>query len=577
MQIRLLGIPEILSDEGLPCPVRGLQTWSVLARVLLSERPISRRQMAAELFPETVDPLGALRWCLAALRRALGPEALVGDPVCANLPATCRIDVLDLDADDFDILSAGELLQDSAPDACGADFETWLLVERARCAARVDARLRRDALAAVAREDATAALRLARHLVNRQPFDEGAHVLLIRGLILIGDTEAARNHAERTEIEFLRELGELPSPALRSAARARLADSPLGPTPEAVIRTLLQSGVAALNVGATDAGIDNLRRAATLAATGEGRSLQAEALTELGTALIHSVRSQDDEGVIHLRRAETLALETQNRPLACRAVLEQCYVDALAGRRPDAARLSERALDLAGENLDCLSTTHAFAGFNLADWGRHAEADRAYDLALASARQGNLSRREGWALGLGAWGKLRANKPDKARDWALSCLDICNRLEWLSFRPWPEAVFAEAALETSADPAEVRHTVQPTLAMACQLSDPCWEAATCRVIALSHQKEGAAARALSWLSRAEGVLGSVTDHYAALMLRIRLDRVRIMLAQDPEAGQSALRSLIMDAARQYGETELEHALALRASVGRESSAMPFTQ
>lgn len=566
MQIRLLGIPQILSDDGTPCPVRGLQTWSVLARVLMSDRPVSRRQLATEIFPETVDPLGALRWCLAALRRALGSEALVGDPVRANLPATCRIDALDLDGDGIDILAAGELLQDSTPEACGAEFETWLLVERAKCAARVEARLRRDALDAIARQDAETALRLARHLAGRQPFDEGAHVLLIRALILLGDAEAARLHAEQTEAEFLRELGEMPTSALRSAARARLADPPPGPSPEAVIRTLLQSGVAALNVGAVDAGLDNLRRAATLAPSVRGEPLLPEVLTELGTALIHSVRGQDDEGVVHLRRAETLSLQRQNRSLACRAVLEQCYVDALAGRRPDAARLSARAFDLAADDPDCLATAHAFKGFNLADWGRYSEAEEAYHDAIMTARRANLPRREGWALGLGAWGKLRSGRVGDAKDWAQSCIGICDQMDWLSFRPWPEAVLAEADMETG-DPAEIRFRVQSTLAMSCQLSDPCWEAATCRVIALSHRKEGDLTGTLHWLERAETVLGRVTDPYVALYLRVRLDRVSALMETSPDRARPELRSLILDASRHHGEPELHRALSLLTTLG----------
>ncbi len=56
-----------------------------------------------------------------------------------------------------------------------------------------------------------------------------------------------------------------------------------------MILTLLQAGVAALNVGAIDAGLDNLRRAASLAETSAGHRLQAKTLTELGGALFHSV------------------------------------------------------------------------------------------------------------------------------------------------------------------------------------------------------------------------------------------------------------------------------------------------
>lgn len=568
MHIRLLGIPEILDGEGRVCPVRGLQPWSVLARVLLSERPVSRRQLAAELFPETVDPLGSLRWCLAALRRALGPEVLTGDPLRANLPIGSWIDALDIEAQGFDILSAGELLQDSAPDACGTEYETWLLVERARLSARIDARLRRDALDALARNDAETALCLAGHMASRQPFDEAAHILLIRALVLSGNPEAALRHAERTVLEFQRELGETPTPALRSAARARLADAPPGPKPDAVIRALLKAGVAALNVGAVDAGLDNLRRAATLSDGISDPALQAESLTELGTAMIHSVRGQDDEGIVHLRRAETLALECQNRNLACRAVLEQCYADALAARRPDAARLATRAIDLAQGDATCLSTAHGFSAFNLADWGRHAEADLAYDQSIEIARTAGLARREGWALGLGSWGKLRSHRAEVAAEWARACIDLCDRLDWLSFRPWPEAVLAEADLESGHDAAAVLDRAHSTFAMACQLSDPCWQAAACRVIALSHEKMGDPQKTLLWLHRAAEAFNGLTDPYAALLVRIRLDRVRVLLpASGPEASQD-LQSLIIDAARYYADADLQSAVELLSLVDR---------
>jgi DNA-binding SARP family transcriptional activator len=67
---RLLGSPRI-EDNGQPCPPpRGLKSWAVLARVALAERPVGRRELAAESFGEADDPLGALRWSLADLRRS---------------------------------------------------------------------------------------------------------------------------------------------------------------------------------------------------------------------------------------------------------------------------------------------------------------------------------------------------------------------------------------------------------------------------------------------------------------------------------------------------------------------------
>lgn len=568
MRVRLLGRPSIETDAG-EALVRGLQPWAVLARVLLSSRPVSRRQLAAELFPETVDPLGALRWCLASLRRALGPDAMTGDPISANLPQGCRVDVLEIDDAGFDPLTAGELLEDSATDASGSDFETWLLVERSRLAAQVDARLRRDTLEAFATGDAARALVLAGRAVQRQPYDEGAHVHLIRALVLAGRPEAARAHVDRIEAEFLRDLGVAPSLALRSAARVGLADPMHGPDGAAVVRMLLQSGAAALNVGAVDAGLDCLRRAAVAAEAEGDPGLRAEALAALGTALIHSVRGQDDEGILHLKQAEEFANQSQNRAVACRAVLELSYADALAGRRPDAQGLAERALSLAGGDLTLISTAHGFAGFNLMDWGRHAEADLAYDAALSAARQAGNRRREGWSLGLAAWGKLRAGKLDQAVDWARASIAIADELEWLSFRPWPEIVLAEAELLAGKAAAQLRDDLHATLAMAGQLNDPCWQAGTCRAIALTYERDRNPEAALRWLDRGLAAFATISDPYAALLVRIMLDRTRITMTEDREEARVRLRKLLVTAARLHAEVELDEAMDLRAAFGSD--------
>ena len=81
-RVRLLGRPRI-EDDGQRCPPpRSLKSWAVLARVALAERRIERRELAAELFGEADDPLGALRWCLADLRRSLGQPGLLRDDPC---------------------------------------------------------------------------------------------------------------------------------------------------------------------------------------------------------------------------------------------------------------------------------------------------------------------------------------------------------------------------------------------------------------------------------------------------------------------------------------------------------------
>src|SRR5205085_9115644 len=128
------------------------------------------------------------------------------------------------------------------------------------------------------------------------PFNESAHVLLVKSLALSGRYDAALEHVGATEAVFLAELGERPSAALRSAARRTISSAPGGISPEAFINSLLQSGLAALSAGAADAGIDCLRRAVGDAEKIKDGHLLARATFELGTALVHSVRGYDDEG-----------------------------------------------------------------------------------------------------------------------------------------------------------------------------------------------------------------------------------------------------------------------------------------
>jgi hypothetical protein len=83
MRVWLLGRPRIDDGTGQPRQQpRGQKSWALLARVALAERPLTRAELAAELFPEAADPLAALRWCLADLRRCCADSRLLcGDPV----------------------------------------------------------------------------------------------------------------------------------------------------------------------------------------------------------------------------------------------------------------------------------------------------------------------------------------------------------------------------------------------------------------------------------------------------------------------------------------------------------------
>jgi DNA-binding SARP family transcriptional activator len=95
--IRLLGTPSI-EIGGVPVTgPRGRKSWAVLALAVLSDRPPERSRVARLLFPDASDPLGALRWALAELRRALGGSAsMSGDPLVLQLAERTVVDVLEI-------------------------------------------------------------------------------------------------------------------------------------------------------------------------------------------------------------------------------------------------------------------------------------------------------------------------------------------------------------------------------------------------------------------------------------------------------------------------------------------------
>ncbi len=517
MQVRLIGPPQVLDGHGGVVPVRGHQVLALLTRVLLAERPMTRRELSRELFPETADPLGTLRWCLAALRRALdAPDFLTGDPLVADLPPHVCVDVVQLDEGAYDPVGAGELLEGVEPRA-SSEFDLWLLVQRHRVAGQVDALLRRQAMTAATLGEADRALALAETAARRRPLDEGAQILLVACLRGSGHHTAAEHAVAEIETRFRDQLGVDPTPALRNAARSHLAAPPPGVTAGSRAAALLDAGEAALGAGAVDAGIESLRQAGRAAEQSGDRALLGRSLRALGAALVHSVRSHDDEGALLLQRAAVTAEEAGDATTASAARRELGYVDALAGRRPEAQEHLSRAQVLAGDDQDGLAAVRSVRAFNLADWGRHEEAVQEWGIALDLARASGNGRRLAWGLGLGGWGRLRAGDVDAARAMAHECLEVVERLRWISFRPWPAAVLAEAGLR--ADEA-VGTDLEQVFSLSCQLADPCWEAGVARVMSLHALRGGDPATAMTWADEARSRATRETDVYAALLAEI---------------------------------------------------------
>jgi DNA-binding SARP family transcriptional activator len=341
--VRILGPPR-LERGGAPArPPRGRKSWALLAYLLLARRPVGRSHLAELLFADADDPLGALRWTLAELRRALGrPEALAGDPVDPALPGLdvdlTRITGSDahLDDDGTDdshlLLTAGELLEGVQLPAC-PEFESWLLVARHRTSAAVEGRLRQAALARLAGGRAADAVPLAERMLARDPLAETNHELLVRCLAASGDPVAARQHVDAATERLRRELGVDASPALREAASATPAHAhnlPLSGRWAALGQ--LEAGRAAIAAGAVDGGLQCLRRAVAEAGPGPDARLRATTLVALGSALVHAVRGRDSEGALVLHEALRQAELAGDPALAATALRELAVVEVQAGR-----------------------------------------------------------------------------------------------------------------------------------------------------------------------------------------------------------------------------------------------------
>ncbi len=578
-QIRLLGKPAILDDTGESQAVRGHQAWALLARVILARRPLERRTLAAELFADSVDPLGSLRWCLAALRKALNAsDCLVGDPIELRLPPETTVDLWLLEQDALPIDDMQPFLSGTDPQ-CSPGFSTWLLVERERFAAIISGKIRQATLRALALNELELAIRLAELAVSRDGYDESAHIFLAKAFALAGRPDAALAHVEATERLFADELGVAPSPALRSAARLSIASSPGGISPQAHVKSLIRSGMAALAAGAPDAGIETLRQAVAQAEECADFHLHAEAMLELGNGLIHSVRGFDDEGAVLLRQCVEIARSRGYPAIAAAGYRELGYVEALAGRRPSADSYLRTALEFAERPHD-LAGIHSVIAFNMVDWGRVGPGLEHYDLSLDQARASGNRRSEIWSLGLGAWGLLTAGRVDEAGSWARNCLELIDDVHWVAFRPWPVAVLGEARLRRHEASASVRTALEEGFALSCQLGDPCWEAANARSLALSYAADGQLEVAAEWLEEADRRCVRVTDPYVALRVEILATRVEISqkLGRDKDAAALS-REWIGLAARAHMDAHVERAAGFlttdrRVEVGQTGRAAP---
>jgi DNA-binding SARP family transcriptional activator/tetratricopeptide (TPR) repeat protein len=572
--VSLLGSPAILRD-GQPAPApKGRKTWALLAYLLLSDGPASRRHLAELLFADADDPLGTLRWNLAQLRRALdGVATIEGDPVELILAPDVEIDVRD------GAQTGGELLEGMEFGASPA-FESWLVVARGRYAGRIVAVLHDSALDELAAGNPDRAAELAARLVAVDPFDEGHHELLVRSLAARGDRAGALSQAEACRRLFRRELGVEPSPAVRRAAGPGV-EGASAPGSRAAARAPLEAGAAAVGAGAAEHGVGLMRQAcAEASASGDG-ALHARSLLALGSALVHAVRGRDEEGALFLHEALAAAEAVGEREVLVGALRELAYTDIQAGRRSSVEERLARATRLANADSERAAIL-AVQGMNRSDMGDYPGAFAAIAASIEHAERCGDRRQAAFSLSLLGRAHLLRGDSGEAIVALDRALELIDAERWLAFLPFPEALRGEIDLERG-DTARAAERFERAFAMACDLQDPCWEGLAARNLGLLHRAQGQAGTTRTWMDEARARCTRLPDRYVWMQghvldaaIQVELDHgtderapqlIRALgaLAARTEMRELVVRSLL-HASRMGDDGALESARMLAAEI-----------
>jgi DNA-binding SARP family transcriptional activator/Tfp pilus assembly protein PilF len=517
LTIHLLGRPRIEVDgRDIPGP-RGRKAWSLLGFLLLSDRPPVRQRLASLLFEDADDPLGALRWNLAEIRRLVGSASIGGNPIVLQLPGDAVVDVWTMTSGTWVEASqvpgiGGELLEGIDLPTAPA-FDAWLFAERRRVAGLTAAVLREAATARLAGGLPETAVDLATKLVAVDDFDEDAHALLVRALVAAGDGTRAQRHVASTIERFRGELGIETSETLRRAAEPQIV-SPPGPTwlrGAAAVDALITAGQAAVAAGVLEAGLEILRRSVADARAIGDPELEARALITIGTAFVHAGRGRDSEGAAALHAALAILENLDAQAMVAEAWRELGYVELKRARYERADAWLSQAV-AAAPDPDSRAAALAVHGVVASDVGSTSLAVDRLVAAATDARELSKPRVEAWALAfLGRTHLLREDFA-AARMALVRSIEVTRAAGWTTFLPFPQSLLAtvdlaEGAVSTAAE------SFEAAFALGCQIGDPCWEGMAARGIGLVHAVSGRTDDAIRWLDDARTRCMRIADAY----------------------------------------------------------------
>ena len=518
--IHLLGRPRIESTRGEAYRFRSRKSWALLAYLLLAERPPSRAQLAGMLFAEADDPLGALRWSLAEIRRVVCDGGSIdGDPVVLTLPPPTIVDIDVVMHGRWDEAVAmpglGAPLLDGAGLRGAAGFESWSLATQRHVAAASEAILHEAALATMSKGDFAGAVTHATRAAAMSPYDENHHALLIRLYRLAGDDPAAEAQFATCTEMLRRDLDATPGPVVHEAMRETKQGTMPPMSDIASIDAIVESGAAAVSAGAVEAGVLSLRNAVRLADAAGAPDLRVRSRLVLAEALVHSVGGLDEDGLAHLHQADEIALAQGDNKSVAHARSEIGYVDFLRARYDRAERWLNQALQFADGAPSMIAKAQTYLGSVASDRGDYPRAVELLVDAQRHAQQAGDLRRETFVLSMLGRVSLLRGELAKASEHLVASIELAERDHWLAILPWPQALLGETRLRAGQTD-EGAAMLEQAFARACQLGDPCWEGMSARGLALVADIHGDPSRAFDILADARRRCRRWADPYVWL-------------------------------------------------------------
>jgi DNA-binding SARP family transcriptional activator len=480
--IQLLGKPSVHLD-GEPVAAKGRKVWALLAYLASTEAEVGREQLASLLFADADDPLGAVRWNLAELRRLLGsPNLLKGDRLTLSLPPGSVVDLRVLTAgtwaEAIEVPGLGRDLLEGMDFPSSPAFDAWLLNERRHLKGASEAALREAALSQLAIGNGESAIDLATRLVALDPLREDYQALLIRSYATAGNGEgAARQLAACIEL-FRRELGVEPGTSVTSAAQVAAGSATVAPAMgSAAARAQLDAGKAAIDAGALEAGLECLRRARAEAHACGDLALKAEALFAMGFALVHSGRrAMQDEGATALHETIAISERTGDASAAASAHRELAWPEVLAGRYGRAEILLNRARELSEGDVKEEAAALSVLGMCLTDVARYEESIGHLHRALDLSRSAEDHKRTAFTLTFLGRAHILRRELDLALPELKESLELVEGTAWIGFRAFPESMMGELHL-LRGDLENASEILEHAFALGSRLGDACYECA----------------------------------------------------------------------------------------------------